>query len=250
MNKVYTPAEVAQLSGAGFKITVPQVHRRAIISIEGLEKTGKSHLSLTAEGDITYLSLDIGMEGMVEKFLMQGKRIYTLELPSVVNLAVEFDKGRVETAYAQLRTAYLTALKVGGTIIIDTATELWELLRLARFGKLAQVTPNQYGPVNLEYRDLIRRAFDVPNVTLILLHKMKDEYIGMNRTGKYKRSGFADTGYLVQVMLECFKEENPAGGEPLFGFRVKECRHKASLAGLSLIGPMATIPCLLDLLHG
>jgi hypothetical protein len=243
MNKTYTPTEIATLNRSGFTQTMPVALRRAIISVEGLEKTGKTHFALTAEGDVSYISVDVGLEGMVNKFLAQGKRIYTLDVPSVASLVMEFDQNKAQDVFAKLKLAYQAALNLGGTIVIDTATEVWELLRLARFGKLANIMPNQYGPVNMEYRDLIRRAFDAPNVTLILLHKMKEEYVGSNRTGNYKRSGFSETGYLVQLVLECYRMGND------FGVRVKECRHKASLTGLELFGPMATMPTLMDMLH-
>ncbi len=42
------------------------------------------------------------------------------------------------------------------SIVIDTASEAWELVRLARFGKLTQVMPQHYGPVNTEFRDMIK----------------------------------------------------------------------------------------------
>ena len=61
------------------------------------------------------------------------------------------------------------------TISVDTATELWELLRMARFGKLTQVMPYQYGPVNAEFRSLIRMAY-ASDKNLILLHKMRKVY--------------------------------------------------------------------------
>jgi hypothetical protein len=84
--------------------------------------------------------------------------------------------------------------------------------------------PYQYGPVNDEYRNLVREAYKYDK-NLILLHKMRPVYINDKRTGKYERSGFSDTGFLVQVNAEIQYED----GE--FFLTIVDCRHDPSLNG-------------------
>ena len=41
---------------------------RLIVSVEGLEKRGKTHFAMTAPPPIAYFDMDIGAEGVVNKF--------------------------------------------------------------------------------------------------------------------------------------------------------------------------------------
>ena len=239
-----TPQQESHLLRAGFKVADTTTPKRVILSIEGLERTGKTHLAMTSEGDISYIYTDFGHEAVLHKFEKKGRRIYKVDIESGATLVQMGDIEAASKAWNKLRTAYYTALDNSSTVIVDTATEMWELLRMARFGKLTQVMPHQYGPVNAEYRELIRRAYDNPKVSLILLHKMKQEYVGNNRTGRMERSGFSETGFMVQMQIRCSREE----GE--FMAEVLDCRHNPSLQGLVLTGPMSNIPTILDLVHG
>jgi len=208
------------------------VKPRLIVSVSGHEKQGKSHFAMTAPGPIAYFNADIGMEGVVGKFT-GDKEIHVLEVARVENeeTDAEDEWDRFETAFkAMLRSNYIR------TMVVDTATEVWELLRMARFGRLTQVMPYQYGPVNAEYRALIREAFNWDK-NLVLLHKMKEVYSGNGPkaapTGEWTRSGFKDTGYLVQVnaQIDHYDEEG-------FTLTIQDCRHDPDLMGFELEGDM------------
>lgn len=234
-----TNAKKASLTKLGFidaetRITQPRI----ILSLCGLEKQGKTHFALTAPGPIAMFSTDIGEEGVVEKFT-KDKEIFIMSIDRVDDDAAE----QAPKEYERFKKAYLGLLrgKEVRTIIIDTATEIWELLRMARFGRLTQVMPYQYGPVNAEYRALIREAYNWDK-NLILLHKMKAQYINDKRTGEYERSGFSDTGFLVQVNSQIYRYSPEDGGE--FVLSVKDCRQNPDLAGEEFEGPMATFPML------
>ena len=208
------------------------VKPRLIVSVSGHEKQGKSHFAMTAPGPIAYFNADIGMEGGVGKFT-DDKEIHVLEVARVENeeTDAEDEWDRFEKAYkAMLRSNYIR------TMVMDTATEIWELLRMARFGRLTQVMPYQYGPVNAEYRALIREAFNWDK-NLVLLHKMKEVYSGNGPkaapTGEWTRSGFKDTGYLVQVnaTIDHYAVEG-------FSLTIEDCRHDPELMGFELEGDM------------
>lgn len=219
-----------------------KVKDRIILSISALEKCGKTHFSLTAPSPIAFFSTDVGEEGVVSKF--RDKSIFIMYL----NRFEESDSDVTEQAskeFIRFRTAYLRVFREPDikTIVWDTATEIWELLRLARFGRLTQVMPYQYGPVNAEFRALIREAND-HDKNLILLHKMRPVYINDKRTDKYERSGFSDTGFLVQINAEMFYED----GE--FTLRVKDCRQNPALAGVELTGPICNFDVLKSMALG
>jgi hypothetical protein len=233
-------------SASRFTQASTAARRRIIMSVMGLEKEGKSHFGLTAPGPIGVINLDFGLEGVVQKF-QQDKDIfvshYRVNIPRtgagievVSQLATEVWDDIVEDFHYSIANHRST--------LCDTGTEMWEVLRMARFGKLDQVKPHHYGPVNAEFRDLYRAAYDGDS-NLIMLHKMKDEYVNDKRTGKFQRSGFSDTGFQVQVELRAFKvpaDEREGAGD--FGFRIEvvSCRQNPEIEGEVYSGPMATFP--------
>jgi len=206
---------------------------RLIMSVMGLEKQGKTHFALTAPGPIAMFSTDIGEEGVVGKFT-GGKKI---EIYEVARRDESEDQESVGKEWDNFKAAYLWSMRAKEfrTVLIDTATEIWELLRLARFGTLTQVMPYQYGPVNKEYRMLIREAYNWDK-NLILLHKMKAQYINDKKTGEYERAGFNDTGFLVQVNAQVWRYDPSEGGE--FVITVNDARQNPEVAGVDFEGPM------------
>jgi len=230
---------------AGFKPKTASLSKRLIIQVEGHEKTGKTHFALTAPGPIAYFGLDIGDEGVIEKFLAAGKDIITpddnVRVPNVIEMASDGPRIDAVGAWEQMKKAFVACCRSPQvrSIVWDTATEVWELIRLARFGKLSQVMPVQYGPVNAEMRGLIRIAYD-SNKNFIMLHKMKAEYVNDKRTGKYERAGFNDTEYIVQVNLRTIHD--PESGE--FGIEVINARQNMTLCGQIFMGDLCAFPML------
>lgn len=217
--------------------------------MDGLEKRGKNHFALSAPGPVGILSLDLGLDGVVQKFQNKKEiwvaehRVNTTALRAQHNME---DVAEVANeAWNNIMRDYDEMLASGAKSgIIDTATELWEILRLARFGKLDQVRPHHYGPVNAEFREVIRKAYDT-DMNLLLLHKMKDEYKNDSRTGDVKRSGFSDMGFLVQVIVQCWRDEEKA--PDCFHATVVDCRQDPTLNGFDMQGEMATFPTLAQL---
>jgi hypothetical protein len=126
---------------------------------------------------------------------------------------------------------------------MDTATEAWELVRLARFGKLTQVMPMQYGPVNTEFRDMIKQVYKTDK-NLILLHKVKKEYVDDKFTGELERAGFGDTGYLVQINLLLGWDEDEG-----FSMYIRDCRQNMDIAAKKVSEPMNSFPYLATMVY-
>jgi hypothetical protein len=228
------------LTDAGFNPIDPTIHPRVVMSLAAREKHGKTHFSMTAPGPIALFNLDLGDEGVVVKFHSQKQIMnYDMAVPR------EGLKDQAITIWDNFKAAYEIALAQARTVVVDTATELWELLRIARFGQLTQVMPYQYGPVNSEFRSVIRDAFKATGTNVIFLHKMKATYINDKRTGQYERSGFGDMGYMVQVnatMKRHDKSEDRAATE--FVLHVDDCRHNPGLIGMDLPSVLSNFPAL------
>jgi len=231
------------LSGAGFTKVDSAILPRLIMSISGLEKQGKSHFGLTAPDPIAYVNTDEGMEGVVQKFGNKRIEVLDVAVPNMENDDIR--EQQAKTIWEKFEKGYYAALehKLIRTILIDTATEVWELLRLHKFGKLTQVMPYQYGPVNAVYRRMIRTAYKYDK-NVILLHKMKAQYINDKRTSKYERAGFNDTGFLVQLNAQVWKYEDDDDGPGEFAITILDSRHNPELNGEVLEGPMCNFQTL------
>lgn len=214
------------IAGSSFRLAQSIVKKRLIVSVQGQEKTGKTHFALTAPGPIGFQDIDIGVEGVIEKFT-HDKEIhlaeYTLDFP--------FEQRAAEQMWKQFSSDFKRLLgshvKTG---IVDNASEAWDLLRVAKFGRLTQIMPHLYTVVNSEFRGLLKMAYK-SDANLILLHKVKKEYINDSFTGKYERNGFNDVGYLVQVVVETYKESGK------FFLRVLASRQNPGIEGLVIENP-------------
>lgn len=250
------------LKGTGFVEASGEVRPRIIMSIEGLEGDGKTHLACTAPGPIGFIDFDVGTEGVVEKFKkgLNGctkKDIYisSFRIPVTAKAAKYASKEtkarftsiaaeKAEPIWEKVVRDYVMALERFRTLIIDTGTEMHEMIRLARLGKLTEVLPENYAPVNAEFRDLVRLAFD-SDCNVIFLHKMKDEWIkakGEKRsspTGNQIRQGFNGMGYLPQVNLRARWDEDDG-----FTVEVLKCRQNADMRGKVFGKPYNTFPYL------
>lgn len=246
-------AALGQLIALGFSDEVRPVPRRLIISSEGLEKSGKSHFALTGPDPIVYIDVDLGTEGVVEKFQAAGKKVLKYE--------VRIPKGESQEVYStlwanvqqRLRKAYSLSQ---GTVVWDTCSELFELCRLARFGRLTQVQPHNYMQVNSEWRDFLRVAFDSPMNT-DFIHKQKAVWLNTTgadgklksiKTREVELAGFAEMPYLAQVNLVHYRKQGENGVE--FSVLIKDCRQNKDVIGEMLTGPMCDFGVLLGLVHG
>jgi AAA domain-containing protein len=210
--------------------------RRLILSLEALEGAGKTRFTLTAPGPIAFINFDYGLEGVIEP-VQSSKAIY------VATVKLDFTGGKekiieaAEKELAKVETNYQTALRQARTIVIDTGSELWELLRLSAFGKLEKVMPHQYAEVNQTMTRLIKLAYD-SEANLLLTHRLKEQWINDKRTGQYEFSGMKDIPFLVQAHARMWTD---AEG---YHLRVGKCRQNASVVGLELTNDMITFPTL------
>jgi hypothetical protein len=214
------------IDGSSFQIVKPELKHRLIVSVEGHEKTGKTHFAMTAPGPIALQDIDVGTEGVVEKFTHE-KTIHLAEYA----LDFPYQQKVAEQTWKQFTNDYkmLLASQVR-TGIIDNASEAWELLRLAKFGRLEKIMSHLYGPVNSEFRGLLRLAYK-SDVNLILLHKVKKQYVDDQWNGKYERTGFGDIAYLVQVAVETTKKDGK------FFLKVLACRQNHAAEGQIIESP-------------
>jgi hypothetical protein len=213
----------------------------------GKEKRGKTFWALSAPGPVAVIASDPGTESAVRQWQRAGKDIscFFHVLPGTGQKIEVY-----EAAWAKVAAAFDEAIQSPSirTIVIDTATEIWELLRLARFGRLTQVMPHHYGPVNAEFRSLFHRVAG-RGKNSIWIHKVKKEYATNKEgkdswTGRWERSGFGGFEYLVDLVVEhdlLVSDDGP----PEFAVRVIDSRfHPTKVNGQVFTGAMCSFPAL------
>jgi hypothetical protein len=225
--------------------------RRIIISLTGEEKSGKNHTSFTAPSPLFVHSFDVGLDGVVQKF-QNEKEIYVADYELSIQPG-EASAGEVAEAADKVWQQFVANYRDGlascgnGTTVIDTDTELYELLRLARFGKLTQIMPHHYGPVNAELRDVIRESYD-HDANVFFLSKKTDiweSYIGSDgkekgrKTGLKGRKGFGDLPFLVQVVASTVREDTTDG--TVFNVAIEDCRFNPMANGQQVMNDYESI---------
>lgn len=225
----YDQTALDRLSQQGFQNVAKPVPQRLIVKAAGPEKTGKTHLYCTAPEPIIVFSIDIGTEGVVEKFQGNGRKIYVYD--------IQYKKGGLASDYKQLWTKIDQlldeAIRVGeGTIVFDSWTEMYELARLNHFaGRLDKVMPGEYPVVYSDLREKIRRIYE-SRMSAFLVTKMAKGF----ESKDLEEKGFGDTGFLVQANLTTSRVEavtDPTTGqvESIFRVAIKDNRQNAKLNG-------------------
>ncbi len=213
-------------------VNVSGVPRRGVfMDIIGLEGTGKSSLALTlAElGQVGYIDIDQSVDRARKP---KGKKWgQILPVRYAAGMGEEATKQTCGPVWVDLAKKVREASSTWATggIVIDTATEDWEVLRLGSFGTLnpkGNRMDRLYGPVNALFRSHLRSVYRAAGKHLVTIHQVKDEYkdvvkngqVTSIKTGKQNRAGFKEIGYLADVVVRTFRED----GE--FKLKIEVCK--------------------------
>lgn len=215
--------------------------RRCVFqSIYGDTGTGRTTLALTAPGPIALIHAAEKLEGVVQPFSKE-KEIKLLDFSvdlSSSNGQDQIAKEATET-WRRLRTAWYDAFSWAKTIVLDTDTEAWELIRLAAFGALQPTKgriDSNYGPVNAEWRSLFKHFRHQDSCSIIAIGQTKDEYKeakrgGMGeRTGRTIRAGQKEVSYMADVVVRTSRDLT----DNSFQARIEKGWWNAHVEGLEL----------------
>lgn len=213
--------------------------RRLVMSVDGAEKTGKTHFCLSAPGPIFYQDCDIGSEGMIERFLEKRTDIFHHKYEWVKDMrkAKENVKAVVYPVFYKFMEDYYKALesaaKPGGfrTIIWDNGADLWQMCLLGFLGKDVKIQPTERTSANDMFRSMVRAALS-SNANLLITHPLVPDF---DNPREWKRDrAFNRIGFLVQAAIQCKKKRER--GAKLFEYEVTTCRHDTRLEGEVLDG--------------
>jgi hypothetical protein len=239
----------------GFVKSTGRMKSRMVVSLTGEDHSGKNHCAFTAPAPLYVHSFDPGIEGVVEKFngshpefaaIYGSKDIYVATYELAIQPGDAAPQVVAESA-DQLWQQFIANYRDGmascgnGTTIVDTDTEAYELIRLARFGKLTQIMPHHYGPINAEFRAFLRESQGMPG-NVFMLSKYVDEWENFvdasgkekgRKTGGKVRKGFGELPFLMQV---CGISEriDQLGGGSQFQITITDCRQRPECNGTAV----------------
>lgn len=265
------------LDSPSFISDIPDISPRIIMNVEALEKCGKTTWGLSAPGPIVLFNIDRGLEGVVQRFRDEGKKIIVAgmlgtakggRLPHYGFVKPERRKGegakqasytqRVADAnrpiWRQFVKDYLEALQSKvRTLVIDTGTELWLLARYAFWGAASPPGAKLTGTIKEEFSSLVTMAEEYDK-NVIWLHRLRPEYADVInkqtgvkeaiKTGRMERYGHSEMGFDVQTNVRLTKERvgKKNRARTVYRATVLDCRLNAMLEGMELEDDECSFP--------
>lgn len=264
--------------------------RAAVVEVYGDTGTGRSTFALSSPGPIAYLFAAEKTEGVVQRTqlrLMQQGHKLRLHNFGAVFTGTDGDEIKIQASpvWDKLLKAYYDALGWARTIVLDTHTDAWELIRVASFGGIkpdgGRIDAN-YGPVNAVWRSMFKAARLQDRANFITIGQTKDEWITKEqaaaaaaatpgagagkvmfkgskqrgsggsdggigqRTGRTVRAGQREIGVLSDVVVRTGKEMGDRG--PEFSALIEKAWYNAEYEGAVLTGKMVSFPYLMSLI--
>ncbi len=228
---VTTPGQIHPLAALGLAPTAPAPRRRIIMALAGEEKTGKTRFTMTATKPLGYMNIDKQAHNMLKLFRDAGHEIWEHEVPQPTEIGI----AQYAPVWADYKAKLAGLYRYGlGSVAIDTETDQYRISRLARFGKIAQVTPDKYPPLYAELNAMIQDAYNALEMTTIFLRKMGDESVQDKKSGKREVKGYRDIAYAVQMNASTIRYDYPDGGMPAFGILIHNSTDAPQLTGTKL----------------
>jgi AAA domain-containing protein len=228
----------------GFEQMDARPRPRLILAVDARQKRGKSRFAMTAPRPIAYINLDRAYESSAD---FDTTDIYISDISGAAQ-KVKPGKGKLgedslkepkkvaEEVLDLIIKRFTAAVDAGvRTVVLDTATRWWEIMRIARFGKIQQVSKEHYGPVKAEFERYLFQAMSCTS-NIILLHRQRDEYQGDNKTGRFERAGYNDIQYIVHASVELTRIpfEQREEGDLGFRARISDCGTAPEADGIIL----------------
>lgn len=238
--------EQTQLTKFGFDTdSAINDYNRLIMAVEAFPKGGKTAFALSAPKPMSYLNFDRKIEQSTLDLLGVARDdLYVKEIR--INGDLAQDQHRAE--WDQVCGSFMWMLRDSEdirTIVVDTETEMWELARLAYFGKTTQVMPYMYTELNSVYKYMIDQC-DKYDKNIIFLRKVKKEYKNDKWSGKHEVAGFSKLDWIVEVNARMGWD----GDEEEFWLEIINNGITASMNGQEFTGEMVSFPWVAAMLTG
>lgn len=250
----------------------PTVTPRLICSTEGFSGSGKTRFALTAPKPIAYFSLDRGFEDARGTLDLSQVDVGDYSLDDILSRSEAGIMAEADPIWNDAGRDWRNALLPGPgmkryrTCVIDTGTELFQLLRLCRYGKVAAIPPVAYSDLYSEFRAKFVKPAFASDCNVIFTHKLKQERETVKGvtaqgkptefsvpTGRYVLDGMKDfrggsESYAVPIALR-FDRDLTVRVPDRYTMEVLACKPRPELDGLVLSGELVDFPTLAGMIH-
>lgn len=250
------------LAAAGFTAEIKPRAASAVVSIAGLEGSGKTSWALTGPKPLLYQATDFGEDGVIQKaegqIIRPNRGGYKLDIPHELRAFVERKETEAERRqregmlagwmhdnfYRPFHEDFVAGIKAGvRTVVWDNAVDTWEYTRLSVYGREATNRSDLQAEANSKFREMVRLA-NVHGIVLIMINHLKPKWESYYApdgavkwrmaAGEWEMQGFDKAPFLVTLSLWT-KFIPPPTGEAVtdgnFELTVKKCRDRAEYVG-------------------
>jgi hypothetical protein len=88
------------------------------------------------------------------------------------------------------------------SIVIDSASQLAEDVLYANYGRTLKIMPRDRGAYNQEMREFLNA---ISSKHVLLTHQAKEVWVNEQPTGRFRRKGWTEIGYNVNVEIEHYR---------------------------------------------
>ncbi len=240
-----------------------------LISIEGLEKTGKTWLPLaTLPGPVAYINCDRDNTRLLRVLQKKGRKLLVgdphlfVAMPTDDILREKDDEalrrvaGRALAPWKAFKVDYLTALKDPKVrcIVADSGPKAYLMCRLGRFGKLIEIAPILYSKTNFEFANLLQIAHETDKV-VIWINRIGEEWADATdkngrkinvKTGGMKTLGYKEFNYEMDAVVRTDVDIDGNFSAEIY----REGVGRPEIRGLKFEGEELTMPHILAKLTG
>jgi len=245
------PTELDQF----FALPGLSIYPRLVLSLDGLEE-GKTHYALiTPPTPVRVISNDTGTEVIAQKARSLGRDVKVMYLdipdpnPSVTRGrdvdTEDLSRWQGEWTRAKAAISAIGRDRAVKTLVIDTASKLWNLCLLSHFGKMKKIPQHLREEPNSEFYKMLWDLYKSrEDLNMILLHLVKKRYVPSLKPGidaewdgTYERQGWRDIGAFADISLRAGWDgnKNPFTGKAN-GFYTEVDASRATRFGVELSG--------------
>src|SRR5579862_2206189 len=211
-----------------------------VLSACAMERGGKTTLGFSGPTPLEMFHIDPNTEEVFEKLIAAEQidrdavTLHPISYPASVFGSRDDVQTQAEEAWEKefidpLRDALETKDTRG--IVLDTATELFELALMKDHGRTVQIMPEMRTKTNYLFKGLLN-ALKRSGKTIVLLHRLRDSYADVVRrtnhgketsrekvAGLYEREGFNKTGFHVNIEVMLAFDPTREGQSNQYGVR-------------------------------
>ena len=210
------------------------------IAVFGMEGSGKSRFLATAPDPIGVIPLERKSRRTISQVAREFDRTVLMPEEDMVRVSnpmkvammddpelIKYYRAHVDKVKRAAYTLY--AHPDVRTIGIDSATQLWEDMMFANYGRLTRVLQRDRGLINQEFTQFVN---NLSGKNLILLHHSKEIYKNDKGTGKYAPAGYPRIGHLVNCTMELVNDPSKGeGDDERFVANIVMCQSNPAIQG-------------------